>query len=275
MCHDGELQWLRLSPRAMDDPDRTGSGPSKATPISLVFRDDLGWLLAAFRGDASAPLPSAGAVAEIVEVLGATGARFLTELAADTGRLASDIERALWDGVARGLLTADGFEAIRALTGPNAKRADRRERALSKLRRGGVRSAHAAGRWSVVPPPPEVDEPDELVEALADQLLQRWGVVFYDLVAHESPAIPWRDLQWALRRLEDRGLVKGGRFVAGFSGEQFALPEAVEGLAKIRKQAVSDRTVRVCGTDPLNLTGVILPGDRIPARRTETVELPL
>ncbi|MEM7287124.1 MAG: DEAD/DEAH box helicase [Actinomycetota bacterium] len=275
MCHDGELQWLRLSPRAMEDPDAKGGGPSKATPVSLVFRQDLGWLLAAFRGDTEAPRPSAGAVAEIVEVLGSTGARFLSELATDTGRLASDIESALWDGVARGLLTADGFEAIRALTTSGSKRPDRRERALSKLRRGGVRAAHAAGRWSVVPPAPEVEEPDELVEALADQLLQRWGVVFYDLVAHEGTAIPWRDLQWALRRLEDRGLVKGGRFVSGFSGEQFALPEAVEGLKKIRKQPPSERTVTVCGTDPLNLTGVILAGDRIPARRTETVELPL
>ena len=275
MCHDGELQWLRLSPRAMDDPDKTGAGPSKATPISLVFRDDLSWLLAAFRGDTDAPLPSAGAVAEIVEVIGATGARFLSELATSTGRLPTDIERALWDGVARGLLTADGFEAIRTLTAPGSRRPDRRERASSKLRRGGVRSAHAAGRWAVVPKPPEVDEPDELVEALADQLLQRWGVVFYDLVANENLAIPWRDLQWALRRLEDRGLIKGGRFVAGFSGEQFALPEAVEGLKKIRRDPVSDRTVRVCGTDPLNLTGIILPGERIPARRTETVELPL
>jgi ATP-dependent helicase Lhr and Lhr-like helicase len=87
--------------------------------------------------------------------------------------------------------------------------------------------------------------------------------------------VPWRDLQWALRRLEDRGLVRGGRFVNGFSGEQFALPQAVDALKALRRQPASGRTVAVCGTDPLNLTGVILPGDRIPARRTETVELPV
>jgi len=258
----------------MDNPDKTGGGPSKATPVSLVFRDELGWLLRAVRGDAVAPLPSAGAVAEIAEALGSNGAQFLGDLATTTGRLPTDIERGLWDGVARGLLTSDGFEAIRALTGAK-KRPDRRERSLSKLRRSGVKSAHAAGRWSLVPAAAEIEDYDELTEALADQLLQRWGVVFYDLVAHENLSVPWRDLQWALRRLEDRGLIKGGRFVTGFSGEQFALPEAVEGLNKIRKEPVSTRTVTVCGTDPLNLTGVILPGERTPARRTETVHLPL
>ncbi len=274
LCHDGDLQWLRLSPRCMEDPDKTSGGPSKATPVSLVFRDELGWLLRAVRGDTVAPLPSLGAVAEIAETLETTGAQFLGDLASATGRLPADIERGLWDGVARGLLTSDGFEAIRALTAPK-KRPDRRERSLSKLRRSGVKSAHAAGRWSLVPPADEIEDYDELTEALADQLLQRWGVIFYDLVAHEHLSVPWRDLQWALRRLEDRGLIKGGRFVAGFSGEQFALPEAVDALKKIRKEPASGRTVTVCGSDPLNLTGVILPGDRIPARRTETVHLPL
>jgi ATP-dependent Lhr-like helicase len=137
---------------------------------------------------------------------------------------------------------------------------------------------HGAGRWSLVPALGEasaLDEPDELAEALADQLLQRWGVVFYDLAAHEHLALPWRHLQWALRRLEDRGLVKGGRFVKGFSGEQFALPEAVDDLNRIRRSAPTGRTVTVCGADPLNLTGVVLPGPRVPARRTELVQVPI
>ena len=275
LCHDGEVQWLRLSPRVMVDPDRRGGGPSKATPVTIVQRCDLGWLLAATRGEAAAAVPAAGAVAEIAEALTANGARFLTELAADTGRLATDVEAALWDGVARGLFTADGFEAVRALTSPHRRPAERRPRALSKLRRSGVTTAHAAGRWSLVGEPTPIDDRDELVEALADQLLQRWGVLFYDLVATETSAVPWRDLQWALRRLEDRGLVRGGRFVKGFSGEQFALPEAVDGLTAVRRSAPSGQTVTVCGSDPLNLTGVILPGPRIPARRTETVVLPV
>ncbi len=301
LCHDGEIQWLRLSARTFDDPDRRGAGVSKATPVSIVHRQDLPWLLAAHRGDADPPVPAAGPVAEIVEALAEHGPRFLTELAADTGRLPTDIESALWEGVARGLFTADGFEAVRSLTAPpaqqrqEARRRRQQTRALSRLRRNGVKAAHSAGRWSLVPSvvgphggAATGPERDDLVEALADQLLQRWGVLFYDLVAHENSrggrsgglAIPWRDLQWALRRLEDRGLVKGGRFVKGFSGEQFALPEAVESMKLVRRvvgsdnRSGADRTVTVCGSDPLNLTGVILPGPRVPARRTEAVVVP-
>ena len=298
LCHDGEIQWLRLSPRHSDDPDRPGNGPSKATPISIVYRHDLAWLLPATRGNAPVPVPSCGPVAEIVEALRTGGARFASDLAGDTGRLQTDVERALWDGVARGLLTADGFEAIRSLTGGGPRRSERRQ-PLSRLRRGPVGSTVAAGRWSLVPDVPDASDVlhaagattggatgpgrqatdgidrDDLVEALADQLLQRWGVVFYDLVATEDLAVPWRDLQWALRRLEDRGLVSGGRFVNGFSGEQFALPKAVEGLRDVRRTPPSGRTVTVSGCDPLNLTGVVLPGQRVPARRTERVALPL
>ena len=231
------------------------------------------WKIQAVRGDALAPEPTVGAVAEIVGALHQHGPRFLAELVGDTGRLPTDVESALWDGVARGLLTADGFEAIRSLTSGSRRRPERQQRSLSKLRRSGIRSAHAAGRWSLVPSAGAIEDRDGLVEALADQLLQRWGVLFYDLVAHENLAVRWRDLQWALRRLEDRGLVKGGRFVKGFSGEQFALPEAVEGLKLIRRTEPTGRTVSVCGSDPLNLTGVILPGERTPARRTELVQL--
>ena len=291
LCHAGELQWLRLVPRPLrngEDADRRGGGPSKATPISIVHRQDLHWLLAATRGDTVAPVPAAGAVAEVVASLRENGPRFASELAADTGRILTDIESALWDGVARGLLTADGFEAIRSLTS-GARREPRRDRSLSRLRRGPVGSTAAAGRWSLVEASmtasravaagastgnPELDR-DELVEAVADQLLQRWGVLFYDLVKVEDLVIPWRELQWALRRLEDRGLIRGGRFVKGFTGEQFALPAAVDGLNDIRKAGPSTRTVTVCGTDPLNLTGVILPGDRVPARRGAVVKLPL
>jgi ATP-dependent Lhr-like helicase len=116
---------------------------------------------------------------------------------------------------------------------------------------------------------------EDLAEALADQLLARWGVVFYDIAAHEGAAMRWRDLQWALRRMEDRGQVRGGRFVNGFSGEQFALRSAVDGLKAVRRLDPSETTVTVSGADPLNVTGVILPGERIPARRTDSVELPL
>jgi ATP-dependent Lhr-like helicase len=230
-------------------------------------------LLAAHRGDAVPPVPAAGAIAEVVEVLAARGACFATELVPATGRVLADVEAALWEGMARGLLVSDGFEPVRAIASgrrhapaPGARRA--------RLRSGGLRPTETAGRWSLVPAATDI-EPEDLAEALADQLLDRWGVVFYDLVATERPAVRWRDLQWALRRMEDRGLVAGGRFVRGFSGEQFALPQAAEALTAIRRAGPSDRTVRVSGADPLNLTGVVLPGDRVAARATEHVDLPV
>lgn len=112
---------------------------------------------------------------------------------------------------------------------------------------------------------------DELAETVAEQLLNRWGVVFRDLALHDTTRLPWRDLQWALRRLEDRGLVRGGRFVSGFSGEQYALPEAAEQLAHVRKVPVTGERVTVNATDPLNLVGLVVPGDTVPAIRTNRV----
>jgi len=204
-------------------------------------------------------------------VLRAKGARFLSELVADTGRLATDVEQALWDGVARGLLTADGFAAIRALVeGP--RRPARPARSVSRRRRGGANGpVLAAGRWSLVEAVEPVEDREGLAEVVADQLLQRWGVVFRDLAVHEGLPLPWRDLQWALRRFEDRGLVRGGRFVAGFSGEQYALPAAVEGLGAIRRRPRDGERVIVNACDPLNLTGVIIRGARVPAVRTNTI----
>lgn len=273
LCHQGEITWLRLCPPAPDDPDRRTNGASKATPVSLVLRSDLPWLLAAHRGPDAPPVPECGAVSEIVEVLSSRGACFASELARETGRLATDVETALWEGLARGLVVSDGFEAIRAVA--NGRKSSRSERPrLSRLRSAELHPTETTGRWSLVPAPADVER-EELAEALADQLLARWGVVFYDLVAHEHPALRWRDLQWALRRMEDRGLVAGGRFVRGFSGEQFALPQAAEALKAIRRSEPTDRTIVVSGADPLNLTGVVLPGDRVPARATERVELPI
>ena len=112
---------------------------------------------------------------------------------------------------------------------------------------------------------------DELAEAVAELLLHRWGVLFRDLVVHDSFRFPWRDLQWALRRLEDRGLVRGGRFVSGFSGEQYALPAAHEQLTQVRRSPKDGERVTVNATDPLNLVGVIVPGARVPAVRTRRV----
>jgi ATP-dependent Lhr-like helicase len=276
LCHDGEVAWLRTNPppRAVDAP---AVAPSKATPISLVARVDLPWLLMAARATGDPGEPVVGATAEVIEVLRDRGACFATELGAATNRLPEDIERALWDGVARGLVMSDGFGAIRSRVASNGRRSSESRR-FSRLTRGPRVATAAAGRWSLVPTADAVAlsdlaaaDRDELAEAVAELLLHRWGVVFRDLVQHDSLRFPWRDLQWALRRLEDRGLVRGGRFVSGFSGEQYALPAAHEQLNQVRRAPRESERVTVNATDPLNLVGVIVPGARVPAVRTRRV----
>jgi ATP-dependent Lhr-like helicase len=123
----------------------------------------------------------------------------------------------------------------------------------------------------VLPPPLDECDPDELAEAVAEQLVVRWGVVFRDLLVRENLTVPWREVLWALRRMEARGTVRGGRFVNGFSGEQFAHPDAVEALRAVRKTPLSGETIRLSAADPLNLTGIVLPGPRVPAVAVNTV----
>ena len=173
-CLSGDVSWLRIVPPTIDDPDKRRSGPSKATPITLAFRDDLAWLIAAVRGDQAACQPQLGPVAEIVETLGDRGACFASELADSTGRLRADIESALWDGVARGLLTSDGFAAIRALS-ERSGRSSSHQRRRARLRRGAPPPDRAAGRWSLVPAVQSEHDHDELAEALAEQLLAVLG----------------------------------------------------------------------------------------------------
>ncbi len=270
LCHDGEVGWLRLTPRARDDANTPAGPPSKATPITVVYRSDLPWLLEAARASGDPAEPAVGATAEIVEVLHTRGACFASELGVATNRLPEDVERALWDGVSRGLLTADGFGAIRArVAGSGRGGADARR--LSRLLRGSRGQGSAAGRWSLVPATGTDIDRDELAEAVAELLLNRWGVVFRDVAFHDSVRFPWREIQWALRRLEDRGLVRGGRFVSGFAGEQYALPHAVEQLSQVRKLARSGERVVVNASDPLNLVGLIVPGTTVPAIRTRQV----
>jgi ATP-dependent Lhr-like helicase len=276
LSHAGDVAWLRVTPgaRALDAP---ALAPSKATPISLVCREDLPWLLAAARAGGAPPEPAIGATAEILDVLHERGACFASELAAATHRLPDDIERALWDGVARGLVMSDGFGAIRARVARSASSTDARR--FSRLARSArVGATAAAGRWSLVPSGDGIDpgsdgapDREDLAEAVAEQLLRRWGVVCRDLAVHDSLRFPWRDLQWALRRLEDRGLVRGGRFVTGLPGEQYALPAAVEQLAQVRRLPRTAERVLVNAVDPLNLVGLVVPGATVPSVRTRKV----
>jgi ATP-dependent Lhr-like helicase len=154
---------------------------------------------------------------------------FHADLQAITGRLPAEIEEGLWDGVARGLITADGFNAIRSLLNARTRFARRRRtdtRSGSRTRRGTWRHA-VEGRWTPLPVLPDVEDADELAETVAWQLLARWGVVFRDVYLKEGLAVPWREILWALRRLEARGLITGRHFVIGVTGEHFPEETAV------------------------------------------------
>ncbi len=224
----GEVSWGRLSPHpAFERTEEGHKGrrvrPTRVAPLALFLREDSSWLL-----DTPQPSPRDSLSHPAREVLAAIeshGASFFADLARATGRLASEVEDALWELVAAGLVTADGFENLRALLDPRRRRGQGRARS--------ARPRHAPGRWALLP---HTGAPAEgHAEAFARQLLLRWGVVFRDLAVRETLAPAWRDLLVALRRLESRGEIRGGRFVAAFLGEQFALPEALDLLRAIRR----------------------------------------
>jgi ATP-dependent Lhr-like helicase len=205
----------------------------------------------------------------VLEALERHGALFAADLITITRRLPTEVAEGLWDAVARGLVSSDGFDAVRTLL---HDRTVARSPHRPRLRRAGARTGtRSAGRWSLVPAAPATEDADELAEALAEQLLARWGVVFRDLMVRETFTVPWRDVLWAFRRMEARGTIRGGRFVAGFSGEQFAMPEAVDALRAVRKQERTGEPVVVSAADPVNLVGVVLPGVRVPAVLTNAV----
>jgi ATP-dependent Lhr-like helicase len=307
----GELAWGRLSPRPEVEGEarRAAAVPSRATPVTLARRGDLDWLLSAVRGDVSLPDPGPGPAADVLEALRERGALFFADLCELTGRLPTEVAEGLWDGVARGRVTSDGFGAVRALLSGRYRDVRQRPGAAS-LRRGwwragspgsgrfaaadltaaagrlpgagvagatgarrpvpvrGLRPALAGGRWSVLEwAPASAFEREDLAEAVAMQLLSRWGVIFRDLAVREPWSVPWRDVLFALRRLEARGVVRGGRFVSGVSGEQYALPEALDALRRVASSPLDGEEVRLSAADPLNLTGVLLPGPRLPALR--------
>ena len=279
LCLSGELVWGRLAlrpPDALDSPERRGSStPSRATPVTFMLREDLPWLLRSARGGSLPDEPAHGPARDVLEALRANGAMFHSELRQATGRLPIEVEEGLWDLVARGMVTADGFGAVRSLLSARESW-KRRHRQDQRMRLGGRRAPSlrqgGEGRWALLPAlGGAIDEPDALAEQVAGQLLARWGVVFFDLLARENLGIAWREVLWALRRFEARGLVRGGRFVNGFAGEQYALPEAVEDLRRVRRSARKEEVIALSAVDPLNLCGIVLPGARVPAVRTNRI----
>jgi ATP-dependent Lhr-like helicase len=270
LCFSGEVVWGRLSQRASAMPSQRSATISRATPVTLAFRADLAWLHQALRGAASpeTEAPSENALAQHLE---RRGALFAAELQIQLGISRRELHDALWDAVARGLIASDGFGALRSLL--HARMDEPLTATGTRLRRGAAPELRREGRWALLQPSSATLDPDALAEAVAEQLLARWGVVFADVVARESLALPYREITWALRRLEARGVVRGGRFVNGFVGEQYALPEAVEQLRATRKLEKTGERVLLSACDPLNLAGIILPGPRVPAFRGRSLTL--
>ncbi len=256
LCATGRIFWQRL-PNTADNGRK--ASPIRATPIVLLSRDHAAYWQTGADGE---PELSGTAVA-VLDVLREHGASFFVDLVEDSGALRTQVETALGELVSHGLITADGFAGLRALTAS----AEVKARAL---RRGGVRAAFqsldSAGRWSRVRlrrRSADIEDAEQ-IEFVARCLLRRYGVVFRKLVEREPRLPPWRELHYVLRRLEARGEIRGGRFVTGFAGEQFALAEAMNALRAQREDRDAALAV-IAACDPLNLTGVILPGERVPA----------
>jgi ATP-dependent Lhr-like helicase len=276
LCFSGEVAWGRLSPRSAPKVLARSATISRATPVTLAFRADLPWLQQALR-DAQAPGEDdemAPSTAALLKCLKERGALFAAELMSELGVSWRDLNEALWDAVARGLVTSDGFGALRSLMRRRAEQPPASARSSrSRLRQGARSDLSREGRWALLQAPRASLDADALAEAVAEQLLARWGVVFADVTARENLALPYRELSWALRRLEARGVVRGGRFVNGFVGEQYALPEAVDMLRSVRRTPHSGELVTLSACDPLNLVSVIVPGERVPAQRGRVVRL--
>jgi ATP-dependent Lhr-like helicase len=271
LSHSGQVAWGRLQPpRQAEDVAPGGSIMTRVVPISLLAREDLGWLLPPEREDARR-LARSSALA-VLDALGSYGAMFIHDLPAATGLLPTQVEDALSELSALGLVTADGFAAIRALVSPNRRQVERTRRQLRR-RLARPRLASRGGRWSRFPGWTDAVSPEQRVERWARLLLDRYGVIFRDLLANETVAPAWRELAPLYRRMEARGEIRGGRFVSGVAGEQFALPYAVEVLRRIRDTTPTDDWLALSAADPLNLTGILLPGPRIPATRSNAILL--
>ncbi|MGH9491876.1 MAG: DEAD/DEAH box helicase [Terriglobales bacterium] len=265
LCLTGAVGWGRLSPHpaTLDDSKqgRRRVVPTSVAPITFFVREEADWMLPhrSQELDEEARGLSPGA-REVLDFLRQRGASFFADVVRGTGKLKAEVETALWELVAGGLVTADGFDNLRALIDP-------RRRAGQGSGRS-ARPRHSSGRWALLYGglyTGEGADRTRAVEATCKMLLGRYGVVFRDLLARETILPKWRELLIAFRRLEDRGEVRGGRFVSGFIGEQFALPVAVESLRALRKQEPAGETITLSAADPLNLVGILVPGERVPA----------
>ena len=264
LCLGGEVLWGRVSLQASETQNgavlplgRTAF--SRATPITMVLRDSLDWILGPTGQDGEG---LTGATKEVVEFLNKRGASFLSDIVSATQRLPSDVEEALWALAASGRVTVDGVEALRGRLGGTARRLRPNGRNGRPNSRSNQNRRRGYSRWSLLEP---FDPVDDRSEPIARQLLNRYGVIFPELLARDALTYRWRDLVRVYRRLEARGEIRGGRFLSGFIGEQFALPEAVELLRKTKNAEPDGRFIAVSACDPLNLAGILSPGHKVPA----------
>jgi len=294
LCMAGVVGWGRISPHPAFLSPEGGAPrrviPTSMAPITFFLREDAHWMDGCLR---TRELPECTLAAclsplalRVRASLEQAGAAFAADLARQLATPIAELHNALWELVAAGLATADGYDSLRALVDPRRKSSNA---APFRMRGSSQRARNTAGRWSLLAPPPppvilsdakdlqstaiaEATRREAEIESAALVLLWRYGIVLRDLVQRETTMPRWRELLGMLRRLEARGIVRGGRFVSGFQGEQFALPQAVESLRESRKQEYATATVTISATDPANLVGIIVPGDRPPATAGRTVQ---
>jgi ATP-dependent Lhr-like helicase len=271
LCLTGAVGWGRLSPHpaTLDSSASRGTEtpgaatrqrrviPTSVAPITFFVREDADWMTPRHPGAELSENNGLSHGAQLVlDFLRQRGASFFADIVRGTGKLKAEIETALWELVAAGLVTADGFDNLRSLIDPKRRAGQGSGRAL--------RPRHNAGRWALLHADQVVERP-RAVEAACWMLLRRYGIVVRDVLAREANLPPWRELLGGFRRLEDRGEIRGGRFVDGFLGEQFALPVAVESVRAMRKLDAATGTITLSAADPLNLVGILVPGERVPA----------
>ncbi|QDU31086.1 ATP-dependent DNA helicase RecQ [Anatilimnocola aggregata] len=259
----GELAWGRFQPPKRDEDDKPLSGMTRVMPITLALREDLAWLLPPERTPCDANL--GGKARDVIAALQARGALFQHDLRAITGLLPTELDESLRECAAAGLVSADTFAAVRAIAG----KADLQRKKSAFLRRHTTGSTlpprtNATGRWSLFPGVVESVEREVRLEKWCRLLLARYGVVFRDLLAREVSAPAWWELVRVLRRLELRGEIRGGRFIAGI-GEQYALESAVSRLRELRDAPDDEQWCLISAVDPLNLSGHVTAGPKIPA----------
>ena len=270
LCFSGRVGWGRLT--APQNPNGRVSAPLRTSPIALFQRENLQLWLSLIPSKYASGL-STGAQS-VFDALRSCGALFFTELVRRSGLLPSQVEESLSELAAIGLVTSDSFDGLRALLVPSSKRPTFGRNVPTRRRRTNLASIEFAGRWSPLRTDivrgasgngVENPGPDSAAEMFARVLLRRYGVVFRRLCERESFPITWYQLGRIYRRLEARGEIRGGYFVGGVSGEQFALPEAIGLLRSVRKASLDGDLITLSAADPLNLQGILTPGARIAA----------